>query len=175
MGSCLPDVPEESADTTSIPSSVDDGGVGVGTESPTRRADSVAVVLGSGDGVSVGAATGGDSTPSPADDVGVGVDTESSTGGADSVAVGFRSGGVDSVGAAMGWSMGEDGPHPGRTVVAPDTRATMASRTTSFLISLHLYGTRLCSGVMAVKIIIGSGISETPREGVWSVQFSATC
>ena len=50
------------------------------------------------------------------------------------MAVGFGSRGVVSVGVAAGWSVGADGPHPARTVNTLDTRATMASRTTSFLI-----------------------------------------
>ena len=136
MGSSFLDVPEESTGANSIPSPSDDAGAGVGTGSSTEAVDSVARGVRSGDTVSVGAAAG---WSVGADDVGVGVDTESSTGGADWVAAGFRSGDVVSVGTAAAWSVGADGPHPARTAVTLDTTATMASRTTSFLISLHLY------------------------------------
>ncbi len=56
------------------------------------------------------------------------------------MAVSFSSGAAVSVGAAAGWSAGVDDPHPPRTIIRLDARATVVSRTTSFLISLHLYG-----------------------------------
>ena len=116
------DVPEESTDANSIPSPSDDAGVGVDTESPTGGVDSAAVDFGSGDEVSVGTAVGS------------------------AVVVSFRIG--DVAGAAAGWSVGPDDPHPPRTAGTLDTRTAMASETTSFLMSLHLYG--LIFGVAGV-------------------------
>ena len=95
----------------------------------------MAVGVRSGDVLSVGAeavspvGTGADSLPPLADDAGVGVNTDSSARGVDTVAVG-----------SAGWSIGANGPHPASTVVTLDTRATVVSRTTSFLISLHRFG-----------------------------------
>ena len=56
------------------------------------------------------------------------------------VAVGCRSGAAVSVGVAAGCSAGAADPHPAMTIIMLDARATVVSRTTSFLISLHLYG-----------------------------------
>ena len=84
------------------------------------------------------------------------------------MAAGFRSGDVVSVGTAAAWSVGADGPHPARTAVTLDTRATMASRTTSF--SFHPTCMSLnhtwCNGR---QVAIGRGNSETPREGEFRV------
>ena len=122
-------VPEESTGTNSIPSPADDAGVGVDTESSTKGVDTAAVDFKSGDVVSVGAPVGLKS----GDVVSVGA------------AVGFRSGDAVSAGAAVGWTVGAGVPHPTRTAVTLDTRTAMASRTTRFLISLHICEHKLYS------------------------------